>query len=67
MMANHRPSSGTDDWVRKNVDWIVGLLVIAVIVLSVVVWRMNSRIDCLEVAKATYETNTGLHIHDRCP
>ena len=23
-MADHRPSDGTDDWVRRNVDWIVG-------------------------------------------
>ena len=72
MMADHRPSDGTDDWVRRNVDWIVGLLVIAVIVLFVLVWRMDNRIDCLEDDRPgggtdAYGTNFVHDHHSLCP
>ncbi|MCH2623891.1 MAG: hypothetical protein MKZ66_11690, partial [Acidimicrobiales bacterium] len=71
-MADHRPSDGTDDWVRRNVDWIVGLLVVAVIVLSVLVWRMDNRIDCLEDDRPgggtdAYGTNFVPDHHSLCP
>ena len=69
-MADHRPSDGTDDWVRRNVDWIVGLLVVAVIVLSVLVWRMDNRIDsgseCGEVVQYVFVGTFGsMHEHVR--
>jgi hypothetical protein len=53
VMADHRPSDGIDDWVRKNIDWVVGLLVIAVIVLFVLVWRMDNRIESLGMVLLT--------------
>ena len=52
------------NWWLELTQILIGVLVIAVIVLSVLVWRMDNRIECLEQdARVIHQPNTVTYHH----